>query len=401
MRIRGAIANFGDAQDLSPAGRTELARLQTQLGNDQTRLTILLQSTEQFRLAMARHSDHISVFSPAELPLAPFSPRPLRNTALALVVGAMIGVGTAFLLDYLDDTIHTPEDARTALGVNVLGALPDVAEEEAIGWLAADQPLSIIAEAVRNLRTSLQYVSLDAPLRTLVVTSTEPDEGKTFVASNLATAFALTGQKVLLLEADLRRSTLHRRWKETRAPGLTEALKAFSDALMGNGGEADAAAALAPVAEVIRATPVEGLDLITAGAEVSTPSELLNSLTFRRLVAALGERYDLIVIDTPPILSVTDAAVIAGYVDGVVMVTVSGQTRLPSAARAVERIQDVGGTLLGLVVNRLTARSGGYYYHYYEYSNDYTYGSDNGSDAKRGTRRVMDHVKRRKEQPHA
>ncbi|MCU0522305.1 MAG: hypothetical protein MUF84_16620, partial [Anaerolineae bacterium] len=104
-----------------------------------------------------------------------------------------------------------------------------------------------------------------------------------------------------------------------------------------------------------------------------------------------------IVVDTPPILAVTDAAEIAGFVDGVVMVTVSGQTRLPSAARAIERIQEVGGHLLGLVINRLTARSGGYYYHYYEYSNDYTYGSDDGRDGRSAGSRFLDHVKRRKE----
>lgn len=422
MTTRGAIATIGDQADLAPAAKVELARLQTQLSNDQTRLTILLQSTEQFRLAMARYGDYISVFSPAELPRAPFSPQPLRNTALALVVGAMIGVGVAFLLDYLDDTVHTPEDARQALGVNVLGALPDVAEEEAIGWMAAEQPLSAVAEAFRNLRTSLQYVSLDAPLRTLLVTSTEPDEGKTFVASNLATAFALTGQKVLLLESDLRRSTLHRRWKETRAPGLTEALRAYSEALMdANPDPGDATApepstqpqgsatsalapatsALAHALDFVRPTRVEGLGLLTAGSEISTPSELLNSQTFQRFLAALTEVYDLIVVDTPPILAVTDAAVIASHVDGVVMVTVSGQTRLPSAARAIERIQDVGGRLLGLVVNRLTARSGGYYYHYYEYSYDYTYGSDNGREGKGTKRRLLDHVRPSKERTHA
>lgn len=420
MTTRGAIATIGDQADLAPAAKVELARLQTQLSNDQTRLTILLQSTEQFRLAMARYGDYISVFSPAELPRAPFSPQPLRNTALALVVGAMIGVGVAFLLDYLDDTVHTPEDARQALGVNVLGALPDVAEEEALGWMAAEQPLSAVAEAVRNLRTSLQYASLDAPLRTLLVTSTEPDEGKTFIASNLATAFALTGQKVLLLEADLRRSTLHRRWKETRAPGLTEALKAYSEALMdgspdpgdaaapelptqpqGSATSAPATSALAHALDFVRPTRVEGLSLLTAGAEISTPSELLNSQTFRRFLAALTEVYDLIVVDTPPILTVTDAAVIASHVDGVVMVTVSGKTRLPSAARAIERIQDVGGHLLGLIVNRLTARSGGYYYHYYEYGYDYTYSGDNGRERKDTKRRFLDHILPSKERTHA
>ncbi len=180
MQTRGQIATLGDEADLGPTGKVELAHLQTQLSNDQTRLSVMLQSTEQFRLAMARYGDYISVFSPAELPTDPVSPQPLRNIALAVVVGGMIGVGTAFLLDYLDDTVHTPEDAREALGVNVLGSVPDVGEDEAIGWLAQAQPLSPAAEAFRNLRTSLQYLSLDAPITTLAVTSTQPDEGKSF-----------------------------------------------------------------------------------------------------------------------------------------------------------------------------------------------------------------------------
>lgn len=391
---RGAIATLGNEETLAPAARVELARLQTLLSNDQTRLTVLLQSTEQFRLAMVRYTDYLSVFSPAELPRAPFSPQPLRNTALALVVGAMIGVGVAFLLDYLDDTVHTPEDAREALGINVLGAVPDVADEEAIGWFAQAQPLSPTAESFRNLRTGLQYVSLDAPLRTLLVTSTEPDEGKTFIASNLATVFALTDRKVLLLEADLRRPTVHRRWQEKRAPGLTEALKAYSDALMGATPEEPSPVAgedpLDHVAAFIRPTRVEGLALLTAGAEVATPSELLNSQTFRRMVEALLSRYDLLVIDTPPILAASDATILANHVDGIVMVAVSGKTRLPSIARAIERVQSVGGNLLGLVINRLTARSGGYYYRYYEYQSDYTYGQDgaHSQDRQRGKARA-------------
>jgi len=381
MATRGAIATLGNEETLAPAARVELARLQTLLTNDQTRLTVMLQSTEQFRLAMVRYTDYLSVFSPAELPRAPFSPQPLRNTALALVVGVMIGVGVAFLLDYLDDTVHTPEDAREALGINVLGAVPDVADEEAIGWFAQAQPLSPTAESFRNLRTGLQYVSLDTPLRTLLVTSTEPDEGKTFIASNLATVFALTGKKVLLLEADLRRPTVHRRWHEKRAPGLIEALKAFSDALMEDTSEGSSPVEghddpLDEVAAFIRPTRVEGLALLAAGSEVATPSELLNSQTFRRMVEALLSRYDLLVIDTPPILAASDATILANHVDGIVMVAVSGKSRLPSIARAVERVQSVGGNLLGLVINRLTARSGGYYYRYYEYHSDYAYGQD-------------------------
>ena len=151
---------------LSNFGRTELATLETQLANDQTRLSIQLRSAEDFRLAMARYSNYISVFKPAELPVAPIGPQTMRNTGLAAVVGAMVGVGIAFLLDYLDDTIHSPEEAQRELGINALGALPK-SEGVENGWIAADAPLSAIAEAFRSLRTNFQYFSLDKPLQHL------------------------------------------------------------------------------------------------------------------------------------------------------------------------------------------------------------------------------------------
>jgi capsular exopolysaccharide synthesis family protein len=378
---RTALANLGDQENLSPAGRVEAARLETELTNDQTRLSVLLNSTEQFRLEMTKSGDYISVFSPAQLPEAPFKPQTLRNTALALVVGGMIGVGTAFLLDYLDDTIHTPADAQAALGVNVLGTMPDVNESETIGDLAASHPLLPAAEAFRSLRTSLQYASLDTPLRTLLFTSSAQGEGKSFMASNLATAFALTGKRVLLLDTDMRRPWVHRLWDAARTPGLTEALKAFADA------GADGGDALAAVMDLVRPMDVEGLSLLTAGDKVSTPAELLNSQTFRSMLAALGKPFDMIVIDSPPILTVTDAAVIANHVDGVVLVTVSGETRLPMAARAIERITSVNGNLMGLVINRLSERSGGYYYRYYTYEQDYAYhGSSKDGQAPTGIR---------------
>ncbi len=379
---RSTVASYGDPEGLTSTARAELARLNTQISNDQTRLTVLLQSTESFRLAMARYGDQITIFSPAQLPRAPVSPRPLRNTALAVVVGGMVGVGVAFLLDYLDDTVHTPEEAREALGVNVLGAIPDIAGENAVGWLAEAMPLSPTAEAFRDLRTSLQYASLDTPLRTLLITSTDPGEGKTFVSSNIATAIALGGKRVLLLEADLRRPRLHRLWEEERSPGLTEALRTFSET---RAADPDAACDLHAC---IRSTRIPGLSLLPAGMEVSTPSELLNSRTFQLILDDFKNAFDVMIIDTPPVLAVTDAAILTSYVDGVMIVVASGSTRLPTAARTIDRIQGVGGNLLGVVVNRLTAQRGGYGYYYYHYAHSYAYGNENEGSGGFG-RRVM------------
>ena len=398
--LRISIAAFGDAGSLAPIARAEMARLQTQANNDQTRLTVLLNSAEQFRLAIARASGSISVFQPPMLPIAPTSPRPLRNIGLATVVGGMVGVGIAFLLDYLDDTVRTPIDVQQVLGANVLGAIPLMDEDcEACPDVAASQPLSPTAEAMRDLRTSLQYASLDAPLRTLLVTSTAPNEGKSFVASNLGTAMALAGSRVLLMEGDLRRPDVHRTWGTSRTPGLTDALRDFSDAVQrreGSGSREPTAdedtavrstgrssAPLAPdaasLAAYTQATDVENLYLLTAGTRISTPSELLSSQTFQRMLATLLTVFDTVILDTPPILNVTDAAVLAGYVDGVVVVVASGKSRLPLAARTLERIEAVGGNLLGVVVNQLTSRSGGYYYRHYQYG--YGYGHREAAQA--------------------
>ena len=392
IETQRAIVALGDRENLTNFSRMELATLETQLANDQIRLSIQLRSAEDFRLAMARYANYISVFKSAELPAAPIGPQTMRNTALAAVVGAMIGVGVAFLLDYLDDTIHSPEEAQRELGINALGALPK-SESLETGRIAAEAPLSAVAEAFRSLRTNFQYFSLDKPLRTLLVTSSVPSDGKTFVASNLATVFALAGKKVLLMDADLRRARMHRLWAQAREPGLAEALTVLSEVLAQ--GQTPDFAFLEDVIQ-LHPTGVDGLHLLTAGAHVPNPSELLASQTFRRLLELLMEHFDLIIVDSPPILAVTDAVVLANRVDGVALVVNSGESRLPVVARALERLISVDANVLGVIVNRMTSGSGGYYYHYYYYQHDYTYGHDNGhGESEDGQSSDREHAERR------
>jgi capsular exopolysaccharide synthesis family protein len=392
MRIqdtRGAIAGLGDRSDLSSAGRTELARLETQSTTDQTRLTILLQSTEQFKLAMVRSGNYLTIFSPAELPGSPISPQPLRNTALAAVVGAMLGVGAIFLLEYLDDTVHTPQEIERLLGVNSLGGIPElVNEKEGRSLVVTHQPLHPVSEAFRNLRTSVQFADLDRDITTLMVTSPLPAEGKSFVAANLAAAIAQSGRKVVLVEADLRHPTVHRVVKLSREPGLSDALLLMRDSRDEAWRRGELQALLRPVPDV------EGLLLVlTSGASVSNPAELLGSRTFKQLLAWLREYADVVVIDTPPVVSVTDAAVVATLVDAVVIVAEASQTRLGVLNQACRRLEDVGARVLGVVVNRLNARTGGYYYYYYYHHYPYgagRNGNGNGPDAgdvqgRRGT----------------
>ncbi len=349
-----AISALGDPDDLPEFARLDLAQLETQRANQQTRLTILLQSAEEFRLAMARYTTRISVFAPAELPTEPIGPQTMRNTALAAAVGLMIGVGTAFLIEYLDDTVRTPEDIKQALPVSVLATLPRMGKHTSTAdTLVSKHPLRPIAEAFRNLRTSIQFSNLDAPPRTLLVTSPQPTDGKSFTAANLAATIAQGGKSVILVDADLRHPTLHQTFNLSLDPGLTDAL-------------------LSPEVRprALQESGVEHLRVIAVGSRAPDSTEMLASQTFKRYIAELSEQADVIVLDSPPVLAVSDAAVLATLVDGVILVMDCGRTRILAAVQAAERLADVGSTLLGVVLNRVTARHGGYYYYYYYHDDD-------------------------------
>lgn len=355
-RTQAEIASLGDPDNgASDFVRMERTRLESQLTRDQTRLVVLLTSAEEFRMAMARYTDVISVYSPAETPTAPVGPRALQNTLLGAATGLMIGVGVAFLLEYLDDTIKTPHDVKQTLPTNVLGALPRL-KEQANGHaklVVAEQPLQPIAEAFRNLRTSLEFSSLDHPVRTLLVTSPLPTEGKTFTSVNLAAVIAQGGKSVILVDADLRHPRVHRACDVSKAPGLVDAL-------------------LSPEtrASALRETGVAGLRIVSAGAQAPNPAELLASERMAGLLAWLQEQADVVIFDSPPVLAVTDAAVLSTRVDGVLLVVNSGETRRPAAVQAFERLASVGSQVLGVALNRLAPSGDGYYYYYYSYYGD-------------------------------
>jgi len=368
-----SITGMGDPSDLPDFARLELVQLETQRANQQTRLSVLLQSAEELRLSMTRYTTRISVFEPAELPAAPIGSQRMRNIMLAAVVGLMAGVGLAFLIEYIDDTVRTPDDVKQVLPLSVLGILPYVAKNGAqTGLVVAHHPMRPIAEAFRNLRTSIQFTNLDEPPRTLLVTSPQPTDGKSFTAANLAAAIAQGGKSVVLVDADLRHPTLHHTFSLSLEPGLTEALLAIEDR-----------------PRALRQTEVDSMRVVTVGSRAPDSTELLASQTFKRYIAELGEQADVVIMDSPPVLAVSDAAVLSTLVDGVVLVMDSGKTRIPAAVQAAERIASVGGVILGVVLNRVKARSGGYYYYYYYH--DYT---------ENGPRGPFDWLTKRKHRRH-
>ena len=305
---------------------------------------------------------NISVVDRAEIPLKRSGPRTGLNLLIGCLVGLVGGVALAFLFEYLDTSIRDPREIEALLRVPTLGlvptrsALPAHLDGRPLGpgaygafaLVAHQATSSILAEAFRNLRTSVVYATPGRPPKTMLVTSLQQQDGKTSVSTNCAITLAQLGTgDVLLVDADLRHPDLHRILDVPQTPGL-------SDLLVGGVG----------VAEVIRPTRIPGLFVIPAGPVPTNPAELLFSPRFTQALAAVGERFAHIVIDSPPMLEVSDTLVLAPRVEGVILVLRQGHTGRDAAQRAVQMLGSVRAHLLGVVLNHADVRSAAAGYQY-------------------------------------
>lgn len=297
----------------------------------------------------------VTVVQPPTDPTTPVSPKPLRNIALGGVVGLLLGLGVALLRETLDKTVKSQDDIKAVTEVPILGAImrdPDAVKRPLIVEV---DPRSRRAEAFRSLRTNLQFVDAANHPRTLVVTSSLASEGKSTMSANLALTMAQGGSKVCLVEADLRRPKVLDYLGLEGAVGLT-------DALIGK----------AEVFDVIQPYGGTNMWVLGAGPIPPNPSELLGSTAMRGLLVELASRFDYVVIDSPPILPVTDAVVLSSLVDGVIVVVGSGVVQRDQLTHAIESLESVAANVLGLVLNRVAVNSagyGGYGYGAYGYSN--------------------------------
>ena len=334
----------------------EKSRLEANLAQYRSTYTSLLASLQQAKISEAQAINNIVVSEPAIVPEDPIGPRTLTNTLLAAVVGALLALGAAFLIEYLDDTIKSSDDVERVTGLSTLGAIARLkdtgATRQLVAWMKSKAPET---EAYRTLRTNIQFSSVDKPIKTLLVTSSSPGEGKSTTAANLAVVMAQTGQQVIVVDTDLRRPVLHKVFEVPNNAGLTTAL------LAGDAVELD---------DHLQRTEIENLTVLTSGPIPPNPSELLGSHRMLNLVAVLSTRADLVIFDSPPVLAVTDAAVLARQVDGALLVADAGRTKEHALASAANEIQKTGGNLLGVTLNRLDARRGYNYYYYYYYSDD-------------------------------
>ena len=292
--------------------------------------------------------------TPATVPTNPVSPQPLRSGGIAFVVGLMLGVGLTFLREFLDDSVKTKDDfERVAPDVPVLGLIPVVAAwrgKETPYLVSLDDPTSPAAEAYRTLRTSIQFMALDKPMRTLQVTSANPQEGKTTTLANLAVALARSGSTVAIVCCDLRRPRVHEFFGLSNDVGFTSVLL----------GKVGLAGAMQEVPDQAR------LSLLASGPLPPNPSELLSSRRTVEVLGSLQAEYDIVLVDAPPVLPVTDALVLSGRVDATLLVAVAGATTRKEAARTVELLRQVDAPLVGAVLNGVDS----------EGSYGYAYGSD-------------------------
>ncbi len=349
-------------RDLAAAfSNQEAQKIQDQMTTLQSQINTWQSNYAQLLSFLGQTSpNYLSVIEPAQLPETPVQPKTRQNVLLAAVVGLMIAGGVAFLLEYLDDTIKTPDDVADALGLTALGGIIRLEgasyPEKLITHQSGHSPAG---EAYRMLRSNIQFMAGDKALRTLLVTSPGPLEGKSVTLANVGVVFAQNGLRTILVDSDLRRPVLHKVFQAPNRVGLSNVL-------------------LAPVTkvteEVIQPTGVENLRVITSGPLPPNPSELLGSARMSQLIAELLDVADVVIFDSPPVLSATDAALLANRLDGTILVTDAGRTRREAALRSIDQLQRAGANLLGGVLNRLQKKTGGYYYYYY----DHYYSSDGG-----------------------
>jgi succinoglycan biosynthesis transport protein ExoP len=330
----------------APSGSPLVSSLSSQRSQVATQVVNFKQKLNQLQVDTSLKTGGSQLLAPAAVPGSPASPQPRRNGAVAGALGLLLGVGLAYVRDHFDDTITTKDDLeRTLPGVPVLGIIPPLRGRE--GSLAVADGHTPAAEAYRGLRTSIQFRSLDRPLRTLQVTSPRLGDGKSTTVANLGMAFARAGVRVTIVSCDMRRPRVHEYF------GLSTDI-GFTSVLLGD----------IPLSRAIQ--PVRGeerLQVVSSGPIPPNPSELLSIPRTDEVLSSLQSTSDVVLLDSPPVLPVADATALAGRVDGVLLVVRAGKTTRRELQRAVELLTQVGASIVGTVFAGSGDEGRGRYYY--------------------------------------
>ncbi len=351
--------------------------LQRDAESNRQMYNILIKKIKELDLGSDLKGTNIRIIDPAQVPRSPIGPKKGFNILFAAFIGLGLGVGLAFFLEYIDTSMKTPEDIKR-IQVPYMGFIPTFHPNNHLELIVQEDPKSLVSEAYRTLRTGILFSGSKPPPQFIQVTSAGPQEGKTITAANIATVMAQSGSRVLIMDCDMRKPRIHEIFGIPNARGLSDLLLDGEDGFSS-----------------IRKTKLPNLDLLTCGTIPDNPSELLSSKRMQRLLTLLGEKYDRIIMDSPPVLAVTDSIVLSRLVEGIILVVGAGTSNRNGVARAVELLKEVNARIVGAMLNNLNVDKERYYYSRYYYYNYGKYGyhsyGDNGNGTKKKKRKVMRH----------
>jgi tyrosine-protein kinase Etk/Wzc len=365
------VEQYNKSLNALPEKSLKLARLTREAEVNDKIFLMLREKYEENRIAEAGQIGSVRIVDMARAPKYPIKPKKGTNLMLGFILGIGLGVGVTFLREYMDTSLKSIEDVER-MSLPVLGSIPFISTQR-IGkrqkngefvriesrLITHFAPKSPISEAYRTLRTNIRYANADKPMKSVLVTSSGMGEGKSTSVANLAITFAQMGSKTLLVDTDLRRPVLHGIFDQSRNEGLT-------NLLVGR----------LAMDEAVKPTKIEHLSLMTSGTLPPNPSELLASRAMEKFVDEAMSKFDIVLFDTPPVIAVTDAAVLAPNLDGVILVVRSGLTNRDALTRSRTLLDNVKAKLLGILVNgmKIDRMMGSYYYYYY---------TSDGKDSKR------------------
>jgi capsular exopolysaccharide synthesis family protein len=345
------------AEDLAEAKSIENdllteAGLKESLDRERALFNTVVDQLKQAQMAGDFNSISSEAIEPSNALKDPVRPRVTLTLALALLAGSFLGAGIVVVSDRFCQQVQSAEEMKRILDLTVLGLIPRLSREQAahvdaLGQISHTLPRSLMAEAFKAARTNVEVIRRNRTAQVILVTSPMAHEGKSTVASNLAISLAQGGRSVLLIDADLRCPTQHTVHKRERSPGLVQVL-----------------AESRGIEELVQETVVDGLKFLAAGCETPNPAELLMSARFGAVIAEARRHYDVIIVDSPPILMVTDSAIAAAAADGIMLVVRVGQTKRQNVQRALEILKELGTPILGTVINAIGFESGQYGYGY-------------------------------------